>query len=119
MIIGLLIESLVFCDRKIDSIVKTIEEQRSMGAIRSFGIKRGETVKNIRKIRFLRAIRSFRSFSKNDESDLITVPLFQRYTVREQFDHGRPFLKIDNIDRSKDRIPNPGCGTFLNGAITI
>ena len=106
-----------FCDRKIDSILNNIEsiffkgrreridpvqsfkkDQRSTGAIRSFGLKGEKTVKNIRKIRF------FDRFDlENDRIDL-----FQRLALsirsrsiffqdrRDRFDHCRSLLKIES-----------------------
>ena len=63
---------------------KKIEEQRLTGAIRSFFIKGGGgTVKNIQKIRFF-------------SSESLTVDLFNDW--REQFVHGRSFLKINKGD---------------------
>ena len=115
-----------FCDRKIDSILNNIEsiffkgrreridpvqsfkkDQRSTGAIRSFGLKGEKTVKNIRKIRF------FDRFDlENDRIDL-----FQRLELsirwrsiffqdrRDRFDHCRSLFVKDR--KSKGLIPNP------------
>ena len=103
-IIGFPTESIVFCDRKIDSILKMIKsivfkiddsestpsifekERRSTWAIRSFGIKRGNTVENILNIRiFLDRIDRF----------------FVFYNWWDRFDHSRFFLAIEKIARSK------------------
>ena len=115
------IKSIVFCDQKIDSILKKIinpvisfqrstwsirswsiffKDRRSMEAIQSFGIKRGETVKIVWQICFFRSNRSW-FFIYKDYIDL-----------GNQFDHVQSFLKIKKIERSKierfiEQIPNP------------
>ena len=89
-------------------IYKKIKERRLTGAILSFGIKGGKTVKKTddkyvffeHLARFLRAIQSFSKinkieliFFKDDKSDLI-FSIFLKDRL-ERFDHGQSFRKIN------------------------
>ena len=112
------IESIICCDRKIDSItVDLFKERRELidaidlrgGAIGSFGMKREKTFKKHPKNLFFRSNRSFCD-RKNDAIlkmielmvDLITDNLFQRST-RSIWSRSI-FLKIEKIERSKIKI---------------
>ena len=98
------------------SIFKNIEEQRSKGAIHSFGIKGRETVKNIQKYFFFDQITLFCNQRLKDRFDhqkdwIAPWNLFQRSTRPvcsrsiflkdwwEWFDHGQSFLKIKKSKR--------------------
>ena len=95
------------------------KDQRSTGAIRSFGIKKGKTVKNKRKMHFFWLNRSFIGI----ERSIPSKSTFQNW--RDRFDHGRSYLNIEKIERSNSQPwvlccwPTFGGGGFIWSVLTV